>query len=78
MAISRRTASTPKKKITKPESLESERRDHRGQLMTFMSLRVPTATITAIEKILKHRPGRVSRNTFIIEALEEKVERERA
>jgi len=42
-----------------------------------INLRMPTGIMKAIDDSRKQRPGRVSKNTWIIEAIEERLERER-
>lgn len=73
MAIAPKPAK-PTVKRRSAESIEHSRRDHRGKLVTMVSLRMSREMEARIEEHLKHRPGRVSRNTFIIEAIDEKLQ----
>lgn len=41
-----------------------------------INLRLPEEILTAIDEARSHRPGKVSRNTWIMEAISEKLGRE--
>jgi hypothetical protein len=41
-----------------------------------VQLRVPTAKLDQINKAVRRRPGRLSRHTWIMEAIEEKLQRD--
>jgi hypothetical protein len=75
MAVTRKakasTAAKPKR-----ESIESSRRDHKGTLMGMISLRLPRDLISRVERSLKQQPGRISRNTYIINSIVSQLERD--
>lgn len=66
----------PPKRPVAADSIEHTRRDHRGKLVTPVSLRMATELDQRITKHLNLQPGRISRNTFIIQAIEEKLHRD--
>ena len=42
----------------------------------IFNLRVPESLVTKVDALRKRRTGKISRNTWILEAIEDKVERE--
>ena len=52
---------------TQEENQEKER---------IFNLRVPESLVSKVDALRKRRTGKISRNTWILEAIEDKVERE--
>lgn len=81
MAIARKPVPTPahpdRKRTGAGETVESSRRDHAQRLMTMVPLRYPVELNAKVEASLKRRSARISRNSWIIEAIDEKLKRER-
>jgi hypothetical protein len=75
MAIARKVSAREERAYVS-ESLEAARTDHRGNLMKMVSLRMPDELDRRIEECLKTHTGRISRNTFILEAISEKLKRD--
>ena len=47
-----------------------------GEKERIFNLRVPESLVRQVDELRKQRPGKISRNTWILEAMEEKLERE--
>jgi predicted HicB family RNase H-like nuclease len=60
----------------KPIKLKKVRVDHRGKVMKSVALRLPNELHAQIIEALKNRPGHCSINTYIIEAVVEKLRRD--
>jgi hypothetical protein len=77
MAVARKAPSAAKRRIPpRVESEEAARRDHRGLLMMMLSLRMPVEHDSRIASAIAKRAGRISRNSYILEAIEEKLTRD--
>jgi hypothetical protein len=72
MAITPRPVKRARKTIPAPEPAVL---DHRGKLMQKVLLRLPVEQCSRIDDYITQRPGKISRNTFILEAVEEKLKR---
>jgi hypothetical protein len=58
-------------------NLENGRLDHRGHLMKMISLRLPVELDARMDLGIQKRLGRISRNTYILQAIEEKLGRDK-
>jgi predicted HicB family RNase H-like nuclease len=47
-----------------------------GEKERIFNLRVPESLVHQVDVLRKRRPGKISRNTWILEAMEEKLERD--
>ena len=51
--------------------------EDRGEKERIFNLRVPETLVEQVDALRKRRTGKISRNTWILEAMEDKIERER-
>ena len=54
----------------------SDSREPSGEKERIFNLRVPESLVRQVDELRKRRPGKISRNTWILEAMEEKLERD--
>ena len=75
MAVTRKASVS----VSRPrrESIEHARKDHRGHLMKMISLRLPVELDARMDRGLAKRPGRMSRNSYIIEAIDNQLKTDR-
>lgn len=57
-------------------ALEEEGEGVISEDLKRVQLRVPVSKLRQIDKMVKKRPGKLSRHTWIMEAIEEKLQRE--
>lgn len=86
MAISRKLVKEPPVKPSVVEELimkggtsgrsAADKEEADEAKLIRLQLRIPDATRQQIDKIRKKRPGKLSRHTWIMEAIEEKLARE--
>jgi predicted HicB family RNase H-like nuclease len=61
--------------INRGGSSAASQEDTQEQERVF-NLRVPESLVTAVDALRKQRTGKISRNTWILEAIEDKIQRE--
>jgi predicted HicB family RNase H-like nuclease len=61
--------------INRGGSSAASQEDNQEQERVF-NLRVPESLVTAVDALRKQRTGKISRNTWILEAIEDKIKRE--
>ncbi|MCB9352531.1 MAG: hypothetical protein H6573_34365 [Lewinellaceae bacterium] len=57
-------------------ALEEEGEEVISEDLKRVQLRVPMSKLRQIDRMVKKRPGKLSRHTWIMEAIEEKLQRE--
>lgn len=57
-------------------ALEEEGEELISEELKRVQLRVPVSKLRQIDRMVRKRPGKLSRHTWIMEAIEEKLERE--
>ena len=61
--------------INRGGSSAASQEDNQEQERVF-NLRVPESLVKAVDALRKRRTGKISRNTWILEAIEDKIKRE--
>ena len=57
-------------------SIASQEENQEQEKERIFNLRVPESLVAKVDALRKRRTGKISRNTWILEAIEDKVERE--
>lgn len=55
----------------------SDKKDVGEEIIKLVQLRIPLKRLNEINALVKKRPGKLSRHTWIMEAIAEKVERDK-
>lgn len=54
----------------------SQKEEYSEEVIKFVQLRIPEKQVRVIDKLVKKRPGKLSRHTWIMEAIAEKIKRD--